>query len=90
MGYKKLRYQANPRSIRPSWKDSAGGYRSDVRDELFDEIYKHRSVCEGFFGVFASWFGSHIPRYLIDTTITRIALRDISHALRIISRIYMG
>lgn len=76
--------------IKPG-KISAGGYGAQVRDEEFDEeTYKHRSVCEGFFGALTNWFGSHVPCYLIETTITRIALRVISYALRIILRIIMG
>jgi hypothetical protein len=69
-------------------KISAGGFGSRIRDRLFnDEIYKRRSVCEGFFGAMTNWFGDRVPCFLDETTITRILLRVLAYALRIILRI---
>ncbi|HPO89441.1 MAG TPA: transposase [Methanothrix sp.] len=68
-------------------KISAGGFGSRIRDRIFNsEIYKHRSVCEGFFGALTNWFGDRIPCFLEETTITRILLRVMAYALRILSR----
>lgn len=69
-------------------KISAGGFGSKVRDRLFnEEIYKRRSVCEGFFGALTNWFGGRVPCFLEETTITRILLRVLAYALRILLRI---
>ncbi len=69
-------------------KISAGGFGSRIRDRLFnDEIYRRRSVCEGFFGALTNWFGNSIPCFLDETTITRILLRMLAYALRILLRI---
>ncbi len=66
----------------------AGGFGSRIRDRLFnDEIYKRRSVCEGFFGALTNWFGDRVPCFLFETTITRILLRLLAYALRILLRI---
>ncbi len=69
-------------------KISAGGFGSKIRDRIFNrEIYKHRSVCEGFFGALTNWFGDRIPCFLEETTMARILLRVLAYALRIMLRI---
>jgi len=71
-------------------KISPGGFGSKIRDRLFkDEIYKRRSVCEGFFGALTNWFGDSVPCFLDETTITRTLLRVLAYALRILLRIKM-
>jgi len=72
--------------IKPK-KISASGFGSKIRDRLFnEEIYKRRSVCEGFFGAITNWFGDRVSCRLIETTITRILLRALAYALRILLR----
>lgn len=69
-------------------KISASGFGSKIRDRIFNrEAYKHRSVYEGFFGALTNWFGDKIPCFLEETTITRILLRVLAYALRILLRI---
>ncbi len=73
--------------IKPG-KISASGFGSKIRDRLFnEEIYKRRLVCEGFFGALTNWFGDRAPCLLIESTITRILLRVLAYALRILLRI---
>jgi hypothetical protein len=59
-----------------------------IRDEIYDdEIYKDRSICEGFFGALTNWFSGRVPCFLYKTTLTRICIRIIAYALRILFRL---
>ena len=72
-------------------KISASVWGSRIRDRLFnEEIYDDRAICEGFCGALTNWFGNRVPCFLRTTTITRVALRVISYALRILLRIVIS
>ena len=69
-------------------KRNPKGFGARIRDEIYDEEkYKERSVCEGFFGALTNWFGENIPCFLYNTTLTRIGLRVIAYALRLLLRL---
>lgn len=73
--------------IRPT-KRNPKSLGARVRDEIYDEgKYKERSICEGFFGALTNWFGGRVPCFLYKTTLTRICIRIIAYALRILFRL---
>jgi hypothetical protein len=75
--------------IKPK-KRNPKGFGARIRNEIYDEEeYKERAICEGFFGALTNWFGDEVPCFLSKTTITRIGLRIIAYALRILLRIYI-
>lgn len=73
--------------IKPT-KRNPRSFGARVRDKIYDnEIYKDRSICEGFFGALTNWFGEKVPCFLYETTLTRIGLRVVAYALRILLRL---
>jgi len=68
-------------------KRGARGYGAKKRDEVFDEeVYKKRSICEGFFGALTNRFGGRLNTFLESTTITRIFIRVLIYSLTIMIR----
>jgi hypothetical protein len=68
-------------------KKGARGYGAKKRDKIFDKnVYKKRSICEGFFGGITNRFGDRLNTFLESTTITRIFVRIIVYALTIMIR----
>jgi hypothetical protein len=73
--------------IRPK-KRNPKSLGARIRDEIYDEEkYRERSICEGFFGALTNWFGGNVPCFLYKTTLTRICIRIVAYALRILFRL---
>ena len=76
--------------IKPK-KRNPNGFGARIRDKSYDgEMYQKRSVCEDFFGALTNWFGEGVSCFLDDTTMTRIGLRIVAYALRMLPRFYIN
>jgi hypothetical protein len=76
--------------IKPKKRNSKG-FGARIRDKSYDgDTYKKRSVCEGFFGALTNRFGEDVPCFLDNTTMTRIGLRIVAYALKILLRFYIN
>ncbi len=64
------------------------GLEAKVRDKIYDEYTcGERSICESFFNALTNWFGEVITCFLGCSTITRISLRTVAYAVRILLRL---
>jgi hypothetical protein len=76
--------------IKPK-KRNTNGFGAWIRDKSYDgEMYKKKSTCKGFFGALTNWFGEGVSYFLDNTTMTRIGLRIVAYALKILLRFYIN